>query len=90
VKIFYPTGTRTPTPLVVQPVSSRYADWAIPAPIVDGRINILLPQTRQNILYLALKYNERYCLTKRFRNRTRDVSTFHVTGTKEYRKSKYC
>jgi hypothetical protein len=26
VKIFYPTGTRTPTPLVVQPVASRYTD----------------------------------------------------------------
>jgi hypothetical protein len=31
-KIFDPTGTRTPTPLVVQPVASRYTDWAIPAP----------------------------------------------------------
>jgi hypothetical protein len=26
VKIFDPTGTRTPTPLVVQPVASRYTD----------------------------------------------------------------
>jgi hypothetical protein len=34
VKIFYPTGTRTPAPLVVQPVASRYSDWAIPAPLV--------------------------------------------------------
>jgi hypothetical protein len=24
VKIFYPTGTRTPAPVVVQPVASRY------------------------------------------------------------------
>jgi hypothetical protein len=31
VKIFDPTGTRTPAPLVVQPVASRYTDWAIPA-----------------------------------------------------------
>jgi hypothetical protein len=31
VKIFYRTGTRTPAPLVVQPVASRYTDWAIPA-----------------------------------------------------------
>jgi hypothetical protein len=31
VKIFDPTGTRTPAPLVVQPVTSRYTDWAIPA-----------------------------------------------------------
>jgi hypothetical protein len=27
-----PTGTQTPSPLVVQPVASRYTDWAIPAP----------------------------------------------------------
>jgi hypothetical protein len=26
VKIFYPTGTLTPSPLVVQPVASRYTD----------------------------------------------------------------
>jgi hypothetical protein len=26
VKIFDPTGTRTPVPLVVQPVASRYTD----------------------------------------------------------------
>jgi hypothetical protein len=32
VKIFYPTGTLTlPPPRVVQPVASRYTDWAIPA-----------------------------------------------------------
>jgi hypothetical protein len=31
-KILDPTGTRTPTPLVVQPVVSRYTDYAIPSP----------------------------------------------------------
>jgi hypothetical protein len=31
VKNFDPTGTRTPAPLVVQPVASRYTDWAISA-----------------------------------------------------------
>jgi hypothetical protein len=30
VKIFYPTGTRTPAPLVFQPVASRYTDLAVP------------------------------------------------------------
>jgi hypothetical protein len=30
VKIFAPTATWTPAPLVVQPVASRYTDWAIP------------------------------------------------------------
>jgi hypothetical protein len=29
---FDPIGTRTPAPLLVQPVASRYTDWAIPAP----------------------------------------------------------
>jgi hypothetical protein len=29
VKIFDPTGTRTPAPLVVPPVASRYTDWAV-------------------------------------------------------------
>jgi hypothetical protein len=36
VKNFDPTGTRTPAPLVVQPVASRYTDWAIPAPSPQG------------------------------------------------------
>jgi hypothetical protein len=31
-KIFDPTGTRTPTPSIVQPVASRYTDYATPAP----------------------------------------------------------
>jgi hypothetical protein len=29
-KFFDPIGTRTPAPLPVQPVASRYTDWAIP------------------------------------------------------------
>jgi hypothetical protein len=32
-RILDPTGTGTPTSLVVQPVASRYTDCAIPAPI---------------------------------------------------------
>jgi hypothetical protein len=31
-KILGPTGTRTPDPWVVQPVASRYSDYAIPVP----------------------------------------------------------
>jgi hypothetical protein len=27
------TGTRNPTPLVFQPISKRYTNWAIPAPV---------------------------------------------------------
>jgi hypothetical protein len=33
-KILDPTGTRTPTPSVVQLVASRYTDCAIPAPLL--------------------------------------------------------
>jgi hypothetical protein len=40
MKIFYPTGTRTPAPLVVQPVASRYNDCAIPA--LEGNNDVLL------------------------------------------------
>jgi hypothetical protein len=28
-KMIYPTGTRTPTPLVIQPVASLYTDYVI-------------------------------------------------------------
>jgi hypothetical protein len=32
VKIFTLPGLELPSPLLVQPVASRYTDWAIPAP----------------------------------------------------------
>jgi hypothetical protein len=38
-KILGPTGTRTPTSSVVQPVASRYTDRAIPAP--DSKHSVL-------------------------------------------------
>jgi hypothetical protein len=33
-KFFTLPGLELPLPLVVQPVASRYTDWAIPAPVV--------------------------------------------------------
>jgi hypothetical protein len=38
-KFFTLSGLELPLPLVVQPVASRYTDWAIPAPTVQS-INI--------------------------------------------------
>jgi hypothetical protein len=35
VKIFYPTELELPSSLVVQPVASRYTDWAIQAPTLQ-------------------------------------------------------
>jgi hypothetical protein len=34
-KILHPTGTRNSDPSVVQPIPSRYTDYAIPAPKVE-------------------------------------------------------
>jgi hypothetical protein len=34
-KFFTLPGLELPLPLVVQPVASRYTDWAIPAPWKD-------------------------------------------------------
>jgi hypothetical protein len=39
-KFFDPTGTQTPAHLVIQPVASRYTDWAIPDPLHN--ISIIL------------------------------------------------
>jgi hypothetical protein len=45
LKIFYPTGTRTPPPRVVQPIASRYTDWAIPASVFLYKYRILMSKT---------------------------------------------
>jgi hypothetical protein len=37
VKMFTLPGFELPLPLVVQPVASRYTDWAIPAPYIGGK-----------------------------------------------------
>jgi hypothetical protein len=44
MKIFCPTGTRTPASfLIVQPVASRYTEWAIPAPpCIRGKYVVIL------------------------------------------------
>jgi hypothetical protein len=53
-KILYPTGTRTPTPSVVQPVAIRYTDYAIQAPRVAVVVVIIVEaihlEPRQNVL----------------------------------------
>jgi hypothetical protein len=46
VKIFDPTGTRTPAPLVVQHVASRYTDWAIPAKRDKFKLGVILIATK--------------------------------------------
>jgi hypothetical protein len=57
MKILDPTGTRTPTPRVVQPVASHYTDCAILALIhqVVGSYNPRLQSYRQGSL------NSEYC-----------------------------
>jgi hypothetical protein len=48
-KIHDPTGTRTPDPSAIQPVASRYTDYAIPAP----KYNLLHKCALQGILLSA-------------------------------------
>jgi hypothetical protein len=40
MKILAPTGTPISDPFVVQPVASRYTDWAIPAPLYAETENL--------------------------------------------------
>jgi hypothetical protein len=42
VKIFTLSGLELPLPLVVQPVASRYTDWAIPAPQIKIYNDLIL------------------------------------------------
>jgi hypothetical protein len=49
-KILDPTGTRTPTCLVVQPVASRYTDSAIPAPHLGTTFRMCGAQARQAVV----------------------------------------
>jgi hypothetical protein len=44
-------GFKLPPPLVVQPVASRYTDWAIPAPE-----NLLVQQINKSTLNKFVKY----------------------------------
>jgi L-aminopeptidase/D-esterase-like protein len=41
-KIIENTGTRTPTPIVVQPVASSYTDYSIPTPRIIRGHNIII------------------------------------------------
>jgi hypothetical protein len=54
VKLFDPTGTRTPAPLVIQPVASRYTDWAIPTPL-KLRYNIYFVSRRNKGISVTIK-----------------------------------
>jgi hypothetical protein len=51
VKNFYPSGTWTPAPLVVQLVASRYTDWA--NPLFSIKINVKLIMAQKHLGDLA-------------------------------------
>jgi hypothetical protein len=42
-KLFTLPGLELPLPLVVQPVASRYTDWAIPAPTIILKVYKIFP-----------------------------------------------
>jgi hypothetical protein len=50
VKIFYPTGTRNLDPFVVQPIGSRYADYATTVLRVVG-YHFYINITSYNLFY---------------------------------------
>jgi hypothetical protein len=42
IKILVPTGNRTPTTLAIQPVASRYTDYAIPSVTCTRKLNKIM------------------------------------------------
>jgi hypothetical protein len=57
VKIFDPTGTRTPAPLVVQPVASRYTDWAIQASSLGTGTHPILSEVSYSLSWAVGEIN---------------------------------
>jgi hypothetical protein len=70
-KILYPTGARTPTSSVVQPVASRSIEYAIPATRLLPK-NIKLRIHKTVIMPLILYGCETWSLTLRGKHRLRE------------------
>jgi hypothetical protein len=93
-KILHPTGTRIPTPLVVQPVASRYTDYAIPAHrccsyssnISASLCTILVRQTTSyahyavNFSHFHVSYFSLHYITSSNNNIHKRISSFFLSG----------